>query len=45
VGEGFHSEQQLRDVKNLVATGCDRDYIARWARELGLSNLWQEFNL
>ena len=36
------SEQQLRDVKNLVGTGCDRDYIARWTQELGLSNLWQE---
>jgi len=38
------SEQQLRDVKNLVATGCDRDYIARWTRELGLANFWQECN-
>jgi len=38
------SEQQLRDVNNLVATGCDRDYIARWTRELGLFNLWQECN-
>ena len=38
------SEQQLRDVKNLVATGCDRDYIACWTQGLGLSNLWQECN-
>jgi hypothetical protein len=38
------SEQQLRDVKNLVATGCDRDYIARWTQELGLSDLWQEYS-
>ena len=39
-----HSEQQLRDVKNLTATGCDRDYILRWTNELGLLNLWQECN-
>jgi hypothetical protein len=37
-----HSELQLRDVKNLVATGCDRDYIRQWTRELGVVNLWQE---
>jgi hypothetical protein len=37
-----HSELQLRDVKNLVSTGCDRDYIERWTSELGVANLWQE---
>lgn len=37
-----HSELQLRDVKNLAATGCDTAYIVRWTRELGLLNLWQE---
>ena len=37
-----HSELQLRDVKNLVATGCDHVYIERWTDELGLTNLWQE---
>ncbi|MFZ4695399.1 MAG: hypothetical protein ACOYMV_09755 [Verrucomicrobiia bacterium] len=37
-----HSELQLSDVKNLVATGCDHDYIHRWTQELGLSSLWQE---
>ncbi len=31
-----HSELQLRDVKNLAGTGCDRDYIERWTKELGL---------
>jgi hypothetical protein len=39
-----HSELQLRDVKNLAATGCDAAYIARWTRELELLNLWQECN-
>ena len=39
-----HSELQLRDVKNLLATGCDTAYITRWTRELGLLNLWQECN-
>lgn len=37
-----HSELQLRDVANLVATGCDRAYIERWTGELGLATLWQE---
>jgi len=37
-----HSELQLRDVKNLVAAGCDRAYIERWTAELGLANLWKE---
>ena len=37
-----HSEQQLRDVKNLVSTGCAADYIERWTKELGLNTLWQE---
>jgi len=37
-----HSEVQLRDVKNLVATGFDRAYIEQWTPELGLANLWQE---
>jgi hypothetical protein len=37
-----HSELQLRDVKNLVSTGCDSTYIERWAQELGVTHLWQE---
>ena len=37
-----HSEQQLNDVKNLLATGGDRAYIERWTAKLGLANLWQE---
>jgi hypothetical protein len=40
-----HSEMQLRDVKNLAATDYDRDYVARWTLELGLSKLWKECNL
>ena len=36
------SELQLRDVKNLVATGCDRAYIQRWTEELGVTSLWHE---
>jgi len=37
-----HSELQLRDVKNLVSTDCDRDYIERWTAELDLAKLWEE---
>jgi hypothetical protein len=36
------SEAQLNDVKNLVATRCDRAYIEHWTAELGLANLWKE---
>lgn len=36
------SELQLRDVKNLFATGFDRAYIEQWTKELGLGNLWQK---
>lgn len=36
------SERHLRDVKNLVATGCDRSYVERWARALGVFRLWEE---
>jgi len=36
------SEYQMRDVRNLVVTGCDRDYIDQWVVELDVSDLWQE---
>lgn len=34
------SELQLGDVRKLVASGCDRDYIDQWTRQLGISSLW-----
>ena len=37
-----HSELQLRDVQNLITTGCDRAYIERWTATLGLAKLWEE---
>lgn len=37
-----HSEIQLGDVKNLLATGYDAAYLQRWTRELGLDNLLKE---
>ena len=37
-----HSEIQLADVQNLLATGYDAAYLQRWTRELGLDNLLQE---
>jgi hypothetical protein len=37
-----HSELQLGDVKNLLATGYDTVYLERWTRELGLNNLLQQ---
>jgi hypothetical protein len=37
-----HSEIQLGDVKNLLATGYDAAYLQHWTRELDLDNLLQE---
>jgi hypothetical protein len=37
-----HSELQMPDVQNLLATGYDQDYIQQWTKELGLSNLWEQ---
>lgn len=37
-----HSETQLRDVKNLLATDYDATYLKRWAKELGLESLLLE---
>ena len=39
---GSHSELQLRDVRNLIATEYDSRYIEQWTQELGLKDLWQE---
>lgn len=37
-----HSEFQLRDVKNLLASGYDEEYLEHWTRKLGLNQLLQE---
>lgn len=37
-----HSELQLRDVKNLIASGYDVEYLEHWTRKLELSTLLQE---
>jgi hypothetical protein len=37
-----HSEIQLNDVRNLLATGYDAAYLRRWTRELRLDNLLDE---
>ena len=37
-----HSEMQLRDVKNLLGTDYDREYLGRWAQDLGVGDLLQE---
>jgi hypothetical protein len=36
------SEVQLADVRNLLATGYNADYLHHWTRELGLNNLLQQ---
>jgi len=37
-----HSEFQLRDVRSLLATGYDSDYLREWAQKQGLQNLLEE---
>jgi hypothetical protein len=37
-----HSEIQLRDVRNLLATGYDVAFLRRWTHELRLDNLLEE---
>jgi hypothetical protein len=37
-----HSEIQLGDVKNLLATDYDEGYLRRWTRQLGLDSLFRE---
>jgi hypothetical protein len=37
-----HSELQMRDVRNLLQSGCDRSYLERWTKELDLFSLLQE---
>ena len=36
------SELQMGEVRNLLLTGYDEDYVARWTGELGLTDLWEE---
>jgi hypothetical protein len=39
------SERQVRDVAGIVsvkAADLDREYVAAWARELGVTELWQQ---
>jgi len=36
------SELQLRDVRALLATGADVEYLRRWAPELSVSGLLEE---
>ena len=36
------SQIQLGDVRNLLRTGYDAEYVARWTRDLELVNLLKE---
>jgi len=33
------SERQLADVQNLIATGCDTDYLRQWSAALNLTDM------
>jgi len=37
-----HSELQLGDVRNLLATECDFNYLSNWAEKLGVNDLLKE---
>lgn len=36
------SEMQMRDIRNLIATGTDSAYLRRWAAELGITEQLHE---
>jgi hypothetical protein len=36
------STQQMSDIRNLLSTGCDVEYISHWTGTLGLSDFWNE---
>jgi len=42
--KGGDSERQLRDAAGVIEMNpsVDRDYVERWARALGVSDLWQQ---
>ena len=40
--QASHSEFQLRDVRNLLATGYDSDYVRQWSETLGVLDLLGE---
>jgi hypothetical protein len=35
------SELQLRDVRNLIVSGCDRAYIQQWTHQLNVHKMWE----
>lgn len=37
-----HSEKQLTDVKNLIRSGFDIDYIKKWTKDLGVDELFEQ---
>lgn len=41
-GFDSRSEYQARDIRNLLATGCDRAYVEKWAAELAVSEYLAE---
>ncbi len=34
-----HSQRQLTDVENLIATGCDMEYVKEWSAKLNLTDM------
>jgi len=41
-GGDSRSEMQLRDVRNLLKTACDREYLWKWARQLEVDSILRE---
>ena len=40
--QGSHSEMQLKDVRNLMASGYDRHYTESWVQQLDIEELYQK---
>lgn len=36
---------QLRDIRNLMATSFDEEYVATWVDRLGLGEMWGKARL
>jgi hypothetical protein len=34
-----HSQRQLADAENLIATGCDMEYLRAWSARLNLTDM------
>lgn len=36
------SERQFSDIRNLLESGCDLEYVSHWVQQLGLAGTWNK---